>query len=199
MIALVIGVRNISVIGLKGRIILGFVFVSLIIDVVSRAYVDLFGSNLMLFNILSFAEILGFCLYFYNSLVPKVVSILAFCLGGVFVLVESLLSYNESWQTFQGYSKAVVAFLIVCLALFSILIQIIQETEVENKLMKYGVIFYFSMEFILLLPMNYLINARSEYVKFLWSTRIGVIFIFYLIIIHYLWSLGRTKKLLPSG
>ena len=197
--ALIIGVRNFSVIGLKGRIILTFVLISFLIDVISRAYVNLFGSNLILFNILSLVELLAFCLFFYSSEVPKKIATSVFILGGLFVLVESWLNYSERWQTFQGYSKAFVAFLIVCLALFSILNQIIQEREVENKPMNYGVIFYFSMEFILLLPMNYLINARSEYVMFLWATRIGVIFIFYFIIIHYLWSLGRTQKLLPSG
>ncbi len=172
---------------------------SLIMDFISRIYAEYVGANLILFNMLSFIELLFFSLFFYQSLDSRRFSIIAFCIGATYVLIEFLLIYNDSWQTFQSYSKAIVAFLLVGLALISILSQILQEKEVEDKSIKYGVIFYFSMEFILLLPMNYLINAKSEYVVFLWATRLVVIFVFYLIIIHYLWSLGRTKKLLPSG
>lgn len=172
---------------------------SLIIDIISREYGAIVSNNLVLLYFLSLAEIIAFSLLYYTMMENKKIPIYLGGIGVGYVLLELLYLEVDSVALFQSYSKVVGAFIIVIMAMYHIFIQISRGKEIENKGLIFGILFYFSMEFILMLPLNYLINYTSEIVVVLWLFRVSVISIFYLILIHFIWSSGRSQKPLRFG
>ncbi len=165
--------------------------ISLIIDLISRGYARMSINNLILLNVLSFAEVSFFSFFYFSLGKNKKVPVLLGSVGFLYVIFEFINFEDQSVALFQSYSKVVVAFLIVIMSMNYIITQISKGKEIENRILNLGILFFFSMEFILLLPLNYLINYYSEIVGYLWLFRVSVIIIFYLILIHFLWNNGE--------
>jgi hypothetical protein len=127
---------------------------------------------------------------------------LVWVLGGfgiIYAIVETLQIDPFNITSFQPYSKMVSSFIIVTMALFYIFGQIKAERKIAERYLNYSIIFYFSLELILLLPINLLINYESFIVYFVWFLHLCINLLFYIFLIRFIWKNGKTQKQLPYG
>ncbi|MFT5250056.1 MAG: hypothetical protein ACI93P_001791 [bacterium] len=144
-------------------------------------------------------EILSFSiLYMQFTHLKRLIWILG-GIGIIYTIVETLQIDATNTSTFQSYSKIISSFIIVIMALSYILGQIKEEENIENRFLNYSIIVYFSIELILLLPLNFLINNESHSVYYVWFSHLCINLFFYIFIIRFIWKNGKTHKQLSSG
>ena len=95
------------------------------------------------------------------------------------MFIETSLINSKDVTSFQSYSKVFIAFLIVFMSLYYILQQIKREQKIVHRNLVFAIITYFSLELIFLLPLNFLINYKSELVFYIWLLRLSSNLLFY--------------------
>ena len=119
--------------------------------------------------------------------------------GFVYALIETSLINSKDVTSFQSYSKVFIAFLIVFMSLYYILQQIKREQKIVHRNLVFAIITYFSLELIFLLPLNFLINYKSELVFYIWLLRLSSNLLFYSYLIRFIWKNGKMQKQLSAG
>ena len=172
---------------------------SLIIDRIAIILENTSKNNLILFSLLSIIEIITFSIVYYNFIQAKKFVLFVAILGVTYMLIELAIINPNHLVSFQSYSKIVASFLIVIMGFKYIIDQIKKELAIHNRNLHFIIISYFSLELILLLPLNFLINVTSNVVLYIWYLRLCVNLLFYIYLIFFIWKSGRTQKQLYSG
>ena len=131
-----------------------------------------------------------------NDLVEKkrIIGLLAL-LGIIYLLVE--VNFIDMDKTaFQTYSRVVVSFLIVGMILRYFWERVITSEVVSKKNLNlnFGILIYFALNVVLLLPVNLLINIGSDSVIYLWYIYLSTTVLFYIYITYHLWRNGKKPK-----
>ncbi|MBL4705267.1 MAG: hypothetical protein JKY54_12150 [Flavobacteriales bacterium] len=156
-------------------------------------------NNLILFNVLSIVEILTFSWLYYTMINQKRWVWLLGAAAIAYVFVETLGIDADEVASFQSYSKMVSSFAIVIMGLKYILEHVKEERSILNRNLNYVIIFYFSLELILLLPLNFLINQDSNLIFYIWFLHLGINILLYVYLIRFIWKNGKIQKQLRSG
>lgn len=183
----------------KSIILLYFLVASLSIDICARILGQIDYSNLILFNGLSVIEMLFFSLLYLQFIKLKQLVWLLGGIGIIYAIVETLQIDAVNITSFQPYSKMVSSFVIVTMALFYIFGQIKAEHKIAERYLNYSIICYFSLELILLLPINLLINYESFTIYCVWFSHLFINLLFYTFLIRFIWKNGKTQKQLSYG
>jgi len=180
-----------------------FFLIAFIFDLLMRTWGSSNGNNLILIPLFGLFELIFFSILYAWLLLPKyalLIGVLSL-LGVLFISFECSTLKPADILNFQSYSRAVESFLII---VFSILFYFHFFLKQNNEKQKYltlnGVILsFFSINLILLLPINFLINHNSNLVFYLLSFNIFVTALFYCFLVLFLWKNGKIQKRLSFG
>jgi hypothetical protein len=104
-------------------------------------------------------------------------------------------------KTFYAFSKVVadLAIVVLCLKYYSAILK--EEVSVNKELLVLNSVFigYFSINSILFLSINFLVNESLDLVTPFWVLNALSALFLYLFLTYMIWQHGRTQKTLPSG
>ncbi len=180
------------------RILLAYLLMALIIDFFSR-YLGLYHhNNLILIPIFAFFELIILShLYFKHLLVVKnrfwiigIGCLLIFNLFEIFTLI------NVDPANFFCLSRVLNSMAIVVMSIVFYIKQIADEYPLKSGFMLLNtIIFAFqSLNLILYLPINFLINEGSNIKFHFWYISLVLTLIFYISIIRIIWIHGKNHK-----
>ncbi|SDE45504.1 hypothetical protein [Ulvibacter litoralis] len=201
LIGICIGVYYYKYLQYIYRVLFFFLAVNLGIDLLSRYLASMSHNNLFLFIVISLVELVTFSFIYYHIIEKKKIIVLLTVIGLGYVLTETLSTNFQNIFNFQSYSKVVSSFLVVLMVLIYFIEVLYREYKISIPLINLNLLImaYFTLELILLLPLNFLINGNQESIYYIWLLRTLILLIFYIIMIHFLWNHGKNQKQLRCG
>ncbi|BDD12901.1 hypothetical protein FUAX_53330 (plasmid) [Fulvitalea axinellae] len=198
---LAIGVIGIACLSVKkvngiGRILYSYLFLNLLIDLASRTMVILRENNLYAFSFSSLLDLTVYFLVFRSLGLGKRAPAFMTFVGLIYVLAETYYLDMSDYESLQPYSKSLCALIIVTMGI-ALLLKLMKSDEAYPRRhisLILASITFFSLEMILLLPFNFLINVDSNLTLYLWLLRIAFMSMFYAYITSYIYSNGRNRK-----
>lgn len=183
------------------RVLFFYLSINLIIDLLSRFLESISHNNLFLLLVISILEIVSFSLLYNHLINKKKIIWLLFFVGIGYISYEFYFVDFQNTTTLQLYSKVVVSFLIVTMVIVYFTEVLYRENKIVKPLINLNVLImsYFTLEIILLLPLNFLINSAPKSIFYIWSLRIIILVLFYLILTFFLWNHGKNRKLSLYG
>lgn len=181
-----------------------YALIALIFHILSHYYGYFYGNNLIFAQTYGFFELFIFLIIFCSFLLKKlsgiVILMLGIC-GLIYILYESLTLDFYDLENFQYYSRPIDALIIVVASILYFIEQIGQSKVVDrSKMILNGVILtYFSLNLIMILPVNYFINADTD-LKFVFMvSNMITTTLFYIYLTYSLWKNGKIQKPLRTG
>lgn len=183
------------------HILLAYLVVSLIFDFVSRKIAGETDNNLLLWPLLSLSELIVFSLFYLRKGVSFQLIVGLLVAGISYMVLELYYIDVKDVIKFQPYSKVVSSFIIVVLSLFSLYDMLKVETiaSLKSHYLNGVILAYFSLNILLLLPINFLINAKVEVTIYIWTIYLFSTIIFYVCLSFYIWRNGKNQKRLHCG
>lgn len=180
------------------KILLLYMVAALIIDILGRILGHYVNNNLILIPIFGLIEILLLTRLYFTYFIGVKNKFWLIPIGVLicFNFYEIFSLYGVEPKDFNCTSRVLDSLTIV---LFSIIffIKIIADSEIAKKgfLFLNSVIFaYHSLNLIIYLPINFLINETSNIKFHFWSISLLLTLIFYLSIIRIIWIHGKNHK-----
>ena len=171
-----------------------YLSLSLAIDMTSRFLSGLQSNNLILFSFLSFLEIVVFSYMYWEKLKNAWWLQVLIVAGLIYIVFEAITLDTSDLANYQTYARNVSSILIVLMALNYIFSELRAGSTLKGDTLHFVLLFYYSLEFMLLIPFNFLINASTTSIMYIWTARVILLFIFYSYLTYYLWSSGKTQK-----
>ncbi len=165
---------------------------SLFIDGSSKNNDVLLGmNNLILFNVLSFFEIVIFGYLYLRYYKGSNVTFILSLLGLFYIVTEGILIDHNDLASFQTYSRIVSSFIIVVMVLDYLFNELKTGSILKNEVLHFVILSYYSIEFMLLIPFNFLINHDSTSIMYIWMARIFLNIFLYGYLTFFIWKNGR--------
>ncbi len=176
------------------KFILYFLVLSLGIDFTARIMKLVYKNNLILINILSMVEIIFFSAVYFRKIKFKKFVLTLATLGTLYSFLE--LFYVKPFQliSFQPYAKVVSSFLVIIFVLVYLLQQLLRDKKIEDLNLNFVLLFYFIIEFVFLLPINFWIQQTTQKRLLYFTIRLFVALFFYGYLIRYIWKSGKILK-----
>lgn len=185
----------------ENRLIWIYLIICLFFDFISRYIGSITGNNLFLWPLFSLTELLVFT-KFYQGFIKKSKIILGLLLLGIgYILFEIGYIDGANVKGFQSYARIVTSFLIVIMVLSKIIWQVKTDQNISKgkQHLNNVILIVFSLNVLLLLPMNLLINGSSSLITAIWMTYLSVTVLFYIYLSYSIWKNGKNRKLLSYG
>jgi len=168
------------------------------IDATSRAFRYYSHPNVIIIPIFSFIELLSF-IYIYNKhlLVKKSKIIIGLGLLGLVYIVAEFLQYfvfnTLDLKQFQPYCKIADNFNIIIMALvfYYQKMNSFNETKWNNFRLNTAVLIYFTINTIIYIPFNFIINETIGVRLYIWVVNIVIVLLFYSYLTVLIWKNGR--------
>jgi len=168
------------------------------IDWTSRAFTLIIGTNLVIIPIFSFVELLFF-ICFYNKYLldkPNKVLIGSGCIGLIYIVAEFLQYFvfnTLNLKQFQPYCKIADNFVIIIMALVFYYQKMnnFNETKWTNFKLNTAILFYFTINAIIYIPFNFIINETIGVRLYIWIVNVVVVILFYSYLTFLVWKSGR--------
>lgn len=180
-----------------------YLFISLLTDLLMRMFAYLFDNNLVFILIFSLVELALFAfLYFRLLLERRYPTLLILVLIGILFIGWELLNLKFfSIPQFQSYSKVVDTLLIVLLSITFFFECLRKEKDARWNFFRLNAVIlaFFSLNLIFFLPINFLINEKSNLKFYFWLGNLVATIAFYLFLTREIWKNGTTRKRLRSG
>jgi hypothetical protein len=184
------------------RWIFWYFVASLGLDIVSR-YMGFFsshGNNLFLFSVNALIDLIFFArLYirFFQTNYKLLLQVVS-------VLVGTIVTANMAFHgdtifvaSFQAYDKLLCDGVIFIMALISMLDLLRGKGELKKEILRLNIVvlLYFSLDMLMSLIMNFLVNSELKYfLAYFWLLRLALLITLYIILIHTLWQTGKNRK-----
>lgn len=197
-----IGLKRYKYLGRDFKWLIVYLIICLLTDVSSRIIGELYDNNLIFIVLFSLMEVIFFYNYFKKYLRKNSVSLYGYAtICAVIYIVYELYSLKDvAPAVFQPYSKVISSFLIISMALNCLFETMKEEQRVHSSIMLNGLfVIYFSLNLILFLPVNFLINVPSSVKFYFWCANFVVTLSFYTYLSILIWKNGSTQKRLRHG
>jgi hypothetical protein len=185
------------------RVIVYYLVICLITDLISRY----FGSyshlkfNLFLIPIFGFLELVVFSTLYYKYIlqsksIPLLLFMILMLLLIVFEFVFADKLFNQ--KSFWSFGKVIADLSIISFCLLYYWEVFKGEIEVRDDIsfLNATVIVYYSINMILYLFINFLVNENLRIVNVFWMVNLISMISFYLVLIWLIWQDGKTRKIL---
>jgi len=203
LIGIIIGIfyfRNLT----KGfRMIFLYLVMALIIDLLSRyfGYYSHLKFNLFLLPIFGFLELVIFSTLYYKYILhSKSIPLLLFIIFMLLLIVVEFVFFNKLFdrKSFQSFGRVIAdsAIISLCMIYYWKLVQGKVVMRSDINILNATVIIYYSINLILFLFINFLVNASIHIVTVFWTVNLVALIAFYLILIYLIWQDGKTRKIL---
>ena len=181
-----------------------YIWLGILIDLLTTYFMKSTGYNLFLLPIYSFAELAIFSsiyLRFFLKGENAVLKSLLLLALGLILLDFLFLCDLFNAKTFYAFSKVVadIAIVVLCLKYFSNILK--EETPIKKELLLLNSVFigYFSINSIIFLSINFLVNESLDLVTPFWVLNALSALFLYSFLTYMIWQHGRTQKTSPSG
>ncbi len=185
------------------KIVTLYLVISLMTDLLMRLFAYLYNNNLVLILIFSLIELLLFAVLYFRLLLEKryPVLLILVIIGALFIGWELLNLKFFSIPQFQSYSKVVDTLLVVLLSITFFFECLRKEKSARWHFFRLNAVIlgFFSLSLIFFLPINFLINEKSDFKYYFWIGLPIATIAFYLFLTREIWKNGTTRKRLPSG
>ncbi|CDT34228.1 membrane hypothetical protein [Sphingobacterium sp. PM2-P1-29] len=179
------------------KVIYIFLLISLSVDLLSRFWSFAFAQNLEFISIFAIIEVIIFYIFYYkilsstNHLLGNILTIFALA----YLCLDMLLFQTNRLTDYQTYTRSVSSLYIVVSSLLYYKKIYSEYTRDKELLQLNGILLlYYSLNFILYLPINYIINVSVAINISLWIFKIILLLIFYLYLWKHLMNYGKNKK-----
>lgn len=164
------------------------------IDAISKLALYFGSNNLVLLSFLSFFEILLIGLLYKEKIFKSVWLMVLIVCGLLYIVVEGIIIDQNVIESFHTYSRIVSSFIIVLMVLNYLFTELQQGSVLKNDVLQFAILTYYSLEFMLLIPFNFLINASEEFIINIFFVRFVVNLIFYSYLIYFIWRNGKILR-----
>jgi hypothetical protein len=185
------------------RVIFGYLLMSLFIDLLTRyfGFYSHLKYNLFLFPIFGFLELAFLSTLYYKYILhSKSIPLLLFIIFMLLLIVVDFVFFSKLFdrKSFQSFGRVISDSTIIYLAMIYYL-KLVQGKVVmrsDINILNGTVIIYYSINLILYLFINFLVNASIQIITVFWMINLVTLIAFYLILIYLIWQDGKTPKLL---
>lgn len=203
-VGILFGVLNFRRLKETNRLIVVYFVVMLIVDLLSRffGYFSQSKYNLFLIPIYGFLELGVFSVMYYKYILrSKSKYLLSFIVFmHLLILVEIFFGKGLFHpESFQSFGKVIADASIILYSIYFYLKIFKGQIPIRSEyaFLNAVVLIYFSINLIIYLAINFLVNAQFKLVVAFWIINLLSVIIFELILISLLWKDGRTRKTLP--
>lgn len=201
IIGVLLGLVYYKKIDRENRIVWIYLIVCIFFDILSRNINSETGNNLFLWPLFSLSELIVLAIL-YQKLIKKYKTILSLLLLGVgYILYEIWSIDGSNVEGFQSYARIVTSFLIVVMVLSKIIWQVNTDQQITKgeQHLNYTILIVFSLNVLLLLPINLLVNGSSVLITSIWMIYLSVTVLFYIYLSVLIWKNGKNRKRLFYG
>ncbi len=201
IIGLLIGIYYRKCLKRDHRILCMYLFVCIFFDVFSRYLGSISGNNLITWPLFSLVELFVFSAFYLETLKKRKWILGVVLLGISYILFEIIYIDAYNVKVFQSYAKIVTSFLIVVI----VLAKIIREVQTDQIISKNEqrlnniILIVFSLNVLLLLPINLLVNGSSVLITAIWIIYLSITVLFYIYLSFTIWKNGKNRKRLSYG
>jgi len=204
IIGILLGIFKFKTLKESNRLIFLYLVFSLTFDLLSRyfGYYSESKYNLFLIPIYGFFE-LGFLsvLYYKYIFQSKSKFLLSFIVTmHLLILAEIILGKGLFHpKSFQSFGKVIADALIILYSIYFYLKMFKGQIPIRSKyaFLNAVVLIYFSINLIIYLAINFLVNAQFKLVVSFWIINLLSVIIYELILVSLIWKDGRIRKTLP--
>jgi hypothetical protein len=189
---------------LKKIFLLIFIYlcISLIVDILFR-YLGIYSHlkfNLFLIPIFGFAELIIYSIIYYKYLVKSrsKILLLLILLAHVLILLEIVfIKKSMTQKTFHSFGKVIADSVIIlyCLSYYWNLFKGKIKIKQDIGLLIATTFIYYSVNLLIFLCVNFLVNANIVLVTSFWTINIISNSIFYTILTYLIWQNGKTQSI----
>jgi hypothetical protein len=200
LMGIFMGIRNYSKLNPPDVLLIVYLIFVLVIDIIVRYMVLVlkFENNLFLIPVYALGEFLIIAVLYLIFLLRIKNHIVVIILSGVSALILFDLFYLSrltDTANFQSIAKIIANLSIIVICIFyswkGILNTGIRSLEFVG--INPYIIGYFSINLIIFLSINFLINEALGIVTYFWILNLVVNVLFYIKITHFLWKRGRIR------
>lgn len=184
-------------------LIAGYLFCALAVDMLSR-YWGIFSeskNNLIFLSITGVVDLVFFSLlygrrYFGSKRQIALPALTVLVVGGVIYNLWYKGFGQEYVAEYHSYDKLVCDGVIVVYALANMFDVLNGKGPLRTEIIRVNgaVLLFFSLDLLISLATNFLINAGLNFVVYFWLIRLALLLILYSILIYTLWLTGKNPK-----
>ena len=180
------------------RLLILFLSMALFIDILSRLAGEFYGNNLIFIPIFGLLELVLWSYIYFSCLMAiknKIWLILVWILV-LYNLYEIVTLLNVEPKDFNSNSRVFDSLAVVIISIVFYIKQIVNENPAKPGFMFLNTIIFafYSLNLILYLPINFLINETSNIKFIFWSISLVLTLVFYSSIIRLIWIHGKNHK-----
>lgn len=194
----VIGIVNIRKNPKIGQLIFGYFIVELIIEIASRYWGQVNKNNLIFLSVAGIVDVLFFSTLYVRFLFGRKRVWLLFISLPTILLLFYMMYHKVALKPsgFDAYDKVICDSIIVLFALISSYDLITGKEEVRKDVMRVNaaVLLSFSLDLLISLTYNFLINAGTHFVIYFWILRFVLLTTLYTTLVYTLWQIGKNRK-----
>lgn len=186
------------------KLINSYIWLGILIDLLTTYFMNKTGYNLFLLPIYSFAELAIFSTIYLRFFIKKKTFILKGLLAlahGLIILDFLLLCDLFNAKSFYAFSKVIadIAIILLCLRYYRMILK--EEAPIDKELLLLNSVFigYFSINSIIFLSINFLVNESLDLVTPFWVLNALSALFLYLFLTYMIWQHGKIQKTSPSG
>jgi len=198
---IIVGIYYFKRLDILRKIIAVYIFTMFVTDILARFIGIVYGNNLILIPIYGALELSMFSIFYYflgikDNLIKKIILFLILISSFVFTFWEAAKVYNLPITQFQSYSKVISTLMIVLLSISFFLEKIYLKKDIKSDifLLNSGVLLFYSLNLIIFLPIDFLINDNSGLKFYFWFANLIFTLIFYTFLILSVWKNGRIRE-----
>lgn len=185
------------------KVICIYLLSALLFDIAGRITGHVIGNNLFLIPIFGLVELIIISILYGLYLIPEQRS-LVFAIAGagsIYIVYECITTDFTNTVEFQSYARPLEAFLIVIFSIIFYIKSLTKEENLNQNLLGLNalILIFFSLNLVLLLPINYLVNTDLQIRFYFWFANQIITLIFYIILIQSIWKNGKIRKPLHFG
>lgn len=199
-IGVMIGVLLMHRLTRSGSIFFYYLIACLLSNLSMTFFGDLLGNNLFMFPLFSLIELVFMTILFTHTFFETSIKLRRFAyslagIGMLYIIYELLSVDYFSSYSFQTYSRVLSAFIIVifCFCHFFYELTGSDKIDTTKTMISSGLLIFYTMNVILLLPMNFLTSQGHPVVFYFWFVYYLFILLYYAFITYILWKSGKTR------
>jgi len=180
-----------------------YIGLSILVELLTTYFMRSTGYNLFLLPIYSFAELAIFSTIYLRFFLKgeKIIQGLLVLAHALILLDFLFLCDLFNAKTFYAFSKVIadIAIVLLCLRYYWAILK--EEMPIDKELLLLNSVFigYFSINSIIFLSINFLVNESLNLVTPFWILNALSALFLYLFLTYMIWQHGKTPKTSPSG
>ncbi len=200
---LIIGFSKYSTLDPVHRLLVIYFAICLGIDISSRISGYYFKNNLIFIPLMSLLELAVFARMYFRYLFEEKYVLLRVitAIAAAYMGAEIVRLLATGASQFQSYARPAGTFAIVLMSITYFFDKIEREEFLPANRFSINTAFfiYFSLSFVLFLPLNFLVNGPTGLIYFFWLGTLFVTIVFYAFLIRSIWKNGKTRERLRYG